>query len=66
MAFARYYVGESRIFLIRGLTSHNIALSKCEPEFDEKMDRHTLSGGKMKLDVCKGLDNIHIDVGSIS
>ena len=51
VAFAKYWVGESRIFLIRGLASHNIAYNKCEPEFDEKMDRHTLCGGKIKLDL---------------
>ena len=43
------WIKELRIFLIRGLASHNIALSKCEPEFDEKMEGQTLCGSKMKL-----------------
>ena len=44
MTFARYLVRESRIFLIWSLASHN---NKWKPE----LDRHTLCGGKMKLDI---------------
>ena len=51
MTFARYWVEESTISLIRGIASPTITSSKCEPEFVEKMNRHTHCGGKIKLDL---------------
>ena len=51
VTFERYWGEESRIFLIRGLTSHNIAYSKLVPCILKKIYWQTLCHGKMNLDI---------------
>ena len=52
-AYYLFYKNYPRIrdIFFRGVTSHNIAYSKCKPEFDDKMHRQILCGGKMKLGI---------------
>ena len=47
MAFARYSVGSITLLRIKG---------KCVPSFVEKMDWHTLGGGKIKLELMYSIE----------